>query len=243
MNDEHLPTKSKIIQHIQTLVRRLEGVPELEPVFTIIRREPGTASGLYQSYITLIIRISKLNKTEITAVKDAKQELRKNQGEVGSASKIGAADILFALNGRSGLLAELAIQSVEAKSPYYQPALDLLAERMLGGHQYKLSGKTPSDKDSATHNIIWGHTIITNPETLLHFVVCHYLERYFAEALMAHGLEFALEKDFFINGMIDTVILDGLKSAEDPIFQLWLKPKAEGGLGWITADRFASFAA
>jgi hypothetical protein len=122
--------------------------------------------------------------------------------------------------------------------------LNCLVEKGLvtGGHQLKLRGGQPSDDDPESRKVIWGHTMISNPEVLVHFMICHYMERYFAVGLADHGSELALEKDFMLNALIDVVILDHLNGNRFAnIYDIWRRSKDERGLRWINDDRLASY--
>lgn len=231
-----------IDQHLELLEARLSEVPELQPAFVIVDGNREHARDVYSEYVQLTKQMSQLNDAEIERIKGSQEALRAKDGTVGSASKIGANDILLALGKRRNLLVELADQSTNPTSPYYNAAVDVLVGRLEGGHNLKLSGKSPSDFDPESLKVIWGHTVITGPEALLHFTVCHYLERFMAEGLFAQGVELARQKDFFINALVDVVILDKINSQNpSPIFDIWVTPKEQGGLGWITQDRLKSY--
>jgi hypothetical protein len=241
MSKELAPNPQLIDEHLQLLVARLNGVPELEPAFAIIEHDPQHARDVYTDYVQLVERMSQLDETDIAKMREAQLTLRSKDGIAGSASKIGASDILSVLGDRASLLYELVDQSNNPTSLFYDPAINVLVTRMEGGHNLKLSGKSPSDFDSESLKVIWGHTVIIGPEALLHFTICHYLERFMAEGLSANGIEIARQKDFFINALVDVVILENFSvHGNSPIFELWVKSKNQGGLGWITRDRLDS---
>jgi hypothetical protein len=242
MNKELAPNPQLIDEHLKLLVTRLNGVPELEPAFAIIEHDPQQARDVYADYVQLVERMSQLDDTDIAKVRGAQSALRAKDGITGSASKIGASDILAALGDRDSLLSELIDQSTDPTSLFYDAAINVLVTRLEGGHNLKLSGKSPSDFDSDSLKVIWGHTVIIGPEALLHFTICHYLERFMAEGLSANGIELARQKDFFINALVDVVILENVSvHGNSPIFEHWAKSKEQGGLGWITQDRLDSY--
>lgn len=241
MSKELAPPESMIAQHVQMLAERLTVVPELEQVVGTFHRDPENAIDVYRTYTSLIAQMGNLDNVELSRIAASQQALQAKGGEVGSASSVGANDIVAALGEKTGLLTEIAEQSVDPQTPYYAKALDTLVTRMQGGHDMRAAGKTPSDHDPASRAVIFGHTYITETETLLHFTICHYLERYFAEALSTQGFDIAKQKDFLINALDDVVILNGLKNPNDTIFKLWSTPRDNGGLGWITSDRLNSY--
>jgi hypothetical protein len=230
--------QNEINNHIELLRQRLGEVPELQPAFALAEADPDRAVDVYLGYLSLVEHMSKLDDEELARITRSQGRLR---GELGSASKVGANDIVNALGEDRNILNVCAAQSLDPQSPHYASAVDTLVARMEGGHQLKLSGKSPSDHDPESMKVIWGHTIITGREALLHFMLMHYLERYMAEALVDRGLEPARQKDFFINAMTDVVILEGQADSDDPTFRLWLASKDQGGLGWITEDRLKSY--
>ncbi len=163
-------------------------------------------------------------------------------GNFGTASEVSADELLTELGGNKDVISTLAQSAIDPRSAHFDPALDELKRRMEGGHVLKLSGKQPNDEDPESRKVIWGHTIITNPEALIHFMCCHYLERYFAEALTDQGSQLARQKDFMLNALIDVVLVDHVGANKyDSIYKRWRSSKDEGGLGWITDDRQASY--
>jgi len=242
MSNELAPPQSLLHRHFELLEARLTGVPELRPAFAIFEETPGHASEVYMSYVDLIGSVEHLSESDLGRIAQSQQLLNRQDSESGSASKVGANDLLAAVGSRKSLLADLAAQSFDPSSPYYQPTVDSLVAKMEGGHKLKAEGKTPSDHDPESLKVIWGHTLITGDEALLHFTVCHYLGLYFSEALSAEGIELASQKDFFVNALTDVVILNHLKpDAVDPIFEVWVTPKESGGMGWITDARLKSY--
>lgn len=228
-------------KHLQTLAVKLAAVPELQPALDIIANDPAHSAYVYECYTQLIKDIPTLKQDELQRIKEAQTILRRRQGESGSASTVIVNDILSALGNQKDILSVTAEESTNQNSPYYQPALNELVKRMVGGHQLKLQCKSPSDFDPESLKVIWGHTLITDPEALLHFTICHYLERYISEALIAASIGLARQKDFLINAMVDVIILDNIQNKNTQLFQTWVTSKPEGGLGWITEDRLSSY--
>lgn len=236
----------QIQAHLATLADSLHDVPEVQPGLTLIDTDLEFAIDIYMSYCDLVGQMALLGNAELMRI-DVSQEYMRTPGrKQGSATSVGANDILRALGSDKDALVVLAEQSYEPEvsSPYYENALDVLRKRMRAGSRLKAEGGEPSDDNPASHDLIWGHTIITDPEALLHFTICHFFERFFAGALTDRGgkiAELAMRKDFLINALDDVVILNELNNRGDPaIYEMWAKPKPFG-LEWITADRMRSY--
>ena len=235
----------EISDFFRNLAPLINNVPELGPAIGLAIADPEHAADVYNTYVGVITKLSRLKGDELGRIKDAWEKLSAASGQVGSASHSNARDILFKMSKPDRInMAREATDAIYPSSKYHQATLDQFVSRLEGGHIMKVRGIKPTDGDPEADAVIWGHTQITDPEALLHFSVCHYLERYFAHVLPDQGVDFAAtEKDFFINAMIDIVILDHFSNRKfDEIFKLWLTPKADGGLGWIKQDRVDSFA-
>ncbi len=240
---EHAPTSQSIKQHYHYLEERLALIPELEPAFAIFNTAPDHVVEIYLGYTALIKDMAALTEADQLLIVQSQRKLAQQAKGTGSASTIGANHIIEALGSRKRLLIELADASTDSQNPFYASTVDSLATKLEGGHRLKMNGKIPSDHDPASLKVIWGHTVITGNEALLHFVTGHYLGQYFAEALQAAHIPFANQKDFFVNALTDVVILNYLKSGyEDPLFNVWATPKQAGGMGWITENRLKSYA-
>ena len=221
---------------------RLFKVPELQPGLDLVKNDHELANSIYKDYVSLISSMANLTDDERRIIHIAKESMMSSNGNFGTASKVSADDILTELGDRKGILADLAFLSTDSTSPYFAPALDELAVRMEGGHRLKRSGKQPSDDDPESRKVIWGHTMISDPLALVNFMVCHYMERYFAVALTEQGAQLAKDKDFMLNALIDVVLIDRLGANNfNGIYDMWSAPKDQGGLGWITQARLASY--
>lgn len=236
------PTPQEIYQHYDTLEHRLSGVPELRPAFDIYDKNPGHVSEVYLGYIGLISDMADLDAADLSLIQQSQISLRSSGKETGSASSIGANDIVTALGPRKGMLVDLANNSVNPQSEHYQDAVNNLVSKLEGGHKLSERRKSPSEHDPESLKVIWGHTLITGDEALLHFMTCHYLGLYFSEALQAEKIDFADKKDFFVNALTDVVIINHLHANNtDPMYDVWAKSKKEGGMGWITKSRRNSY--
>lgn len=226
------------------LASRLDDVPELQTIMDTAHGNPEVSTTIFGQYIDVVKRLSQLGPDEMASVRESWDKLMSGRGDVNSASKHNALDIFSKLDdaGRAEL-ANQAPQSINPESPYFEAAVSDFVARTEGGHQLKVDGKTPVDGDPASDKVIWGHTQVTDPEALLHFTVSHYLERYFSQCLAAEGVEFAANhKDYFLNAMTDVLMLDHFEENRfATIFDVWAKPRNEGGLGWIKEDRIEAY--
>ncbi|MEI6716646.1 MAG: hypothetical protein WCK87_02870 [Candidatus Saccharibacteria bacterium] len=236
-------SKLSVSQLFDQMKSRLSAVPELETALQQAVGNINAAFDNYSEYVQVIERMTRLTETERKIIQNAKRVLETQKGSVGSASKVSASDILNELGDRKVLLTEIVLQSTDVDSQYYGAAMNELVVRMERGHQLKLSGKKFVDGDPESSKVIWGHTLIAGETAMLNFVICHYLERYFAVALTDKGLKLAQEKDFFLNAMIDVIIIDHLSAHSQfgDIFDLWSRSKDQGGLGWIVHDRLNTY--
>lgn len=233
---------ARIDAHFNLLRSRLENVPELQSALELATVQPELVEDIYNGYAALITGMTGLTDTERYSIRAAKAHMLQTDSNFGTASEVSADELLAELGERKDVLTELVSSSIDPASPYTAPALDELVKRMEGGHRLKLSGKQPSDGDEESRKVIWGHTMITDSEALIHFISCHYLERYFAVGLTAQGSQLAQQKDFMLNALIDAVLVDHNGANKFAvIYDKWQTPKESGGLGWITDDRLASY--
>ncbi len=232
----------QVNDYFTTLDSRLIAVPELHASLELATSRPEFAASVYMGHVALVSHMAEITDDERQIIRAAKESMLNNHGNFGTASEVSADDLLTELGDHKGILAELAASSADPDSPSYNLAMDELIRRLEDGHQLKLSGKQPSDDDPESRKVIWGHTIITDPEALVYFMVAHYMERYFADALAKKGSRLALEKDFLLNALIDVVLVDSLSADTfGAIRKWWSDPKDQGGLGWITNDRVNSY--
>lgn len=243
MSESHLPPHDQIRNYTDLLGRRLVNVPELRPALDLAISNPDLVVRTYEAYVALIDSMAAMTEEDKLLVDHANKRLASKNTDTGSASKVSAIDLLDSV-GDAEVLSSIAKNSIDRASPFFDDAIDELIIRLEGGHQFKLAGKTPVDGDPESNKIIWGHTQITDPNALLNFTICHFLERYFAKELSARDIAIASQKDFFLNALIDVVIIDHLTLQKfKPIFELWAKPKNQGGMGWIIPDRLNSYTA
>ena len=241
---EQGPTQPQMESYFDTLRTALADVPELQIGFDLTREDPEFATTTYLGYMGLVGHIVELNGHDRQIIQSAKVWMKEHQGVFGTASEVSVDELLAELGEHVDVIPKLVSASADPESPYFQPAMAELTRRMEGGHHLKASGGNPSDSDPESKKVIWGHTMMTNPDphTLIHFMVAHYTERFFAVGLQDHGSVLATQKDFLLNALIDVVILDHLTTNRFAnIYDVWRRPKGQAGLGWITDDRLASY--
>jgi RimJ/RimL family protein N-acetyltransferase len=224
-----------------SLEARASNIPELASVMELASQDPERVYEVYSQYASILHRMAGITDDEKKQVRYVWSKLAATRADIGSASRTNVADILDRLGSEGpDIITEAALQSVDQDSPYFDRATGDLIDRMERGHQFKVEGKTPKDGDPESDGIIWGHTQITDADTLLHFTVSHYFERYFSQVLEAEGNGY--KKDFLLNAITDILILDhyGDNKFSD-VFSKWREPRSYGGLGWIKEDRLEAF--
>lgn len=237
-------TIEQIRQFFAFMKPRTSETPELQVAMDRALNNPEHATIVYGQYIAIIDRLAHLSSAERNQIQESWDRLMSSRGEANSASSHNALDVLSRLDvlGKA-MLAQASISSVDLSAQPFGAAVDDFATRTKGGHEMKLRGEAPTDGDPASDKVIWGHTQITDPEALLHFSIAHYLERYYSQVLPELGVEFAAsQKDYFLNAMTDVLMLDHFGDNKfAAIFEEWVKPRAEGGLGWIKEDRIKAY--
>jgi hypothetical protein len=141
---------------------------------------------------------------------------------------------------------------------FYHAIVDLVV-RMGRGHELKEQGRTPKDGDPEFDQAIFGHTLGLGPDALLHFTMCHFMERIFAASFSKDESlevrELASQKDMFLNAMGDLIKLNTTKALFKDESQLtkkeqgylrianiWGKSRVDGGVEWFSDEKKAMFA-
>ena len=85
---------------------------------------------------------------------------------------------------------------------------------------------------------IWGWRTLKSETAKIHATIEHFMQQ-----TLYKTVENDWEKDGLLAAMADAAIIDKLKHPDkpSPIFDLWRKKKANGGLGWISDKRFQAF--
>lgn len=221
-------------------------IPELASMAIYARQNPDKVSHIFRQYVGLVESMAKLSGYQLGRIDDIAEKLEQSREDSDhmSASRLDATDVIGGLDqvGRDSL-ANAAKDMIKPESEFYDVAFDQMVEMLEKGHRMKVAGKTPRDGDPESDQSIWGHTQITDPEAMVHFIFSHYAERYLSRVLAEHGLDFAMtEKDYFINAMTDTLLTDRFTLNKfGEVFEMWLKPRAEGQVGWISPDRHQAY--
>ena len=223
----------------------LSDIPEIRPAIELANSDPGYVADIYAEYVDIIRQLSNLDYAEQDLIQRSWAKLIANGGEIGSASQISAIELLARLSDSQILRPGYeAAKAITPESEQRNAAVSDLATMLEAGHWRAIEGKQLTDGDPEADVVIWGHTEISDPDALVHFVICHFLERYFARLIVSTSSDPKLpQKDFFINAMADVILLDhfGLNHYIE-IFEMWATPKDQGGLGWLKLDRIDSFA-
>lgn len=239
MNDNKI-SRVQVEQFFDLLKTKLSAVPEVQSAITLANEHPDKAQKIYQEYLEIILQIPLLTTGQLTTIRNARNSLNKGNEAI-SASHSDSKGLLEATLGKIDI-PQAALRSLDQTSQYFVLAVDELAKRLEGGHAMKVSGKQPVDGDPESDRVIWGHTKMDNANALLHFVICHYLERYVSEELKGQSIAIGFEKDYFLNAMTDVLILDYLGSNKyADLMALWMLPKDQGGLGWISIEMVAAY--
>jgi hypothetical protein len=205
---------------------------------------PEKFADIVEVYINLIECLGNYNEKDIELIGQANKLMREKKVPNTSASSLRANLLLESLddNQRKNLI-NTAVEAFNPKSPFYQKALNQLANMMYEGHKMFASGGTPRDGDPASDKVIWGHTQArkdVDPIVLVHFIVSHYLARFFAHAFDSN--EITENKDAFLAVLTDVVLLEETKKPNSTgVLGVWLTPREKGGLGWINQEQVNAY--
>lgn len=129
------------------------------------------------------------------------------------------------------------MQHLDVEDVEFNMALVTLESMMHNAQTLKREGRKPVDGDPLSDEAIWGYTQIIAPETQVHFVIGHLLER--LASVLWSSLAETGHKDWLLDLMSEIILLNAAKQGfakKDVMFQMWSTPKVEGGLGWISTD-------
>lgn len=234
----------QVMSFFTELQSRLGGVPELTAAMELALANPEQTYSLFKQYVGVVQKLSQMTPEEMTHVQASWNKLMSGRSGANSASKHNALDVLQLLDTeqRAEMVNE-ARESVDHNSPYIEAAMTNFVEMAEGGSKLHAAGVTLKDGDPQSDKVLISHTKITNPEALLQFTMSHYMERYFSQILAGQGVEFAAhQKDYFLNAMTDALMLDHFGDNKyREVFDMWAKPRDQGGLGWIKQDRIDAY--
>ncbi len=227
--------------HFGRLHSALQQVPQLQEAFNAMDTDSAILNTAVQRNLgqaALLADISDLNSDDYDWSSRAKALWV--SGVWGSASDVSAAELHDTAQDHSINLTHVALQSLAGTDATYMVVMDRLLGRLMGGSKLALTGAIPQDGDPRFDVVIWGHTLITDRDSLLAFVGAHFTCMYVAETLMAAGVTNADQKDYAISAMIDIAIMRGLRHPDDTIYKLWSSPKPNA-YGWVSTDRLRAF--
>ncbi|HKY74041.1 MAG TPA: hypothetical protein VJ246_01870 [Patescibacteria group bacterium] len=234
-NLSHLPELQKTVEIVQG--KAVEGDAFTENPSRYIRHT-------YIQYLRIIKDLATLKPEEVELIRTANTRSAERGISTNSASH-GGADYFLDILGteKQQKVLGAVLESANAQSNIFQTALEDLSARMTRGHELAEVGAQISDGASADADFaIWGHTKGLTPEAMVHFVLCHFLERTFT-AQFIHDQdedirELVSRKDTLLAAMGDVIRLRNAQGVADPyIVTMWEKDRDQGGLKWNRQSR------
>lgn len=198
---------------------------------------------IFMDYIALIESTINISPDDLEVIKQASILINLQNAEKGKRSETNTLDLL-ALLSRLEIndLSEIMRASFNQEAPFHLEAMNQMMRMMRNAQELKAKGIKPQDGDRLADEAIWGYTQINYTRAQVHFLICHYLERYFVAILRKKGIYLPRDKDFFLGALTPIVILKFIRYINSPnqklgempeILTLWVNPKANGGLGWV----------
>lgn len=214
-----------------SLQQRTETIPEIRGALELAAGNPMLLDGISSRYRSLLQGMSEFDEEDLAAAAEIRAALEAHPDEF-SASTSRLVDVHEALGDNYGqFMSALFEASTDDNSDTTQHGLADYIQRLEKGHQLKVQSHAIADGDEESDRAIWGHTLIQDPEAMLHFLLIHYLERVACAEMRAAGIELGNQKDFFLNGMIDAIIIDRHQNYDD-LFTILATDREEGGVGW-----------
>ena len=236
-------TPATIAIYTEKLSEALSIVPEITEALTWLNENPSLFIDILEEYLMLLSHIDNLEESHVQIITAADRLRQERNIKKNSASHISMEEFLHAIESSDEILSDLAHQAFSADTLNLDQALQQLATLMSNGHKMFERGGTPMDGDPASDSVIWGHTQFKKdikPEVATHFIVSHFLSQYFLYALKEHAI--LKEKDDFFVPLTSAPLLHMVTSSEKlSITEAWSTPRPEGGLGWLTEDRIATY--
>lgn len=223
----HLPELSETLKKLRALE-----IPELGD-------SPEQAiAGIYIEYLRTVRDLATLREEDIALIRKANAESTVRGISKNSAAHGGADYFLDTLDleGRTQLL-ESVLRASNPESPEFVTGLQDLVSRMTAGHDYAIAGVelvdgASEDVDKAIH----GHTKGLQPYAMVHFVLCHFLERVFtavfSQSERREVQEMVKRKDTLLAAMGDVIRLRKAQGKAYRITPMWEHSRAGGGLQW-----------
>jgi hypothetical protein len=176
-------------QSVQKVALALSDLPELNSTqdrfhlnHQVVPTEVAYNFGIiFVEYLKIVRDLSCLSETELVYIHQA-NELSSQRGIGSNSASHGGADYFAKVLGPEKLkqVFNVVQQAGFPNSTDFNNGLSDLTNRMTLGHTLSLQGETLTDGASAQADFaIHGHTKGIQPEAMVHFVMCHFLERVF----------------------------------------------------------------
>ena len=242
-------SRNLVIQVQKTVGRLPELQPTiktiLDPISEVLPRIDSLRyiQSTYLNYLRLIRTLTKLSPEDKILISKANAECAEREIGSNSAAHGGADHFLDTIGpeNKQSLLT-FAMKAADPNSLTFTNALQDLDDRMTLGHELSVTGEKLTDGNPKADTVIWGHTKGLQPKAMIHFVICHFLERAMTQ-IFAHQdsstvKDMAAHKDFFLNSLGDVIRLQAAKGKISPeIYELWRLPRNQGGLQWNSDEK------
>ncbi len=242
---------------IQEVIEHLRHLPELKEAIRAVEDKNNIFFGMdpfeyiskwYTEYLFIIKDISTIQKSDINKVRVANIQCKVLGIAHGTAARGGLEDFLETLGSEGQKRLFVAItQGVNPQSSIFTEAVNDLSHRMTEGHRLAKKGGELSDGASKEADYaIWGHTKGLQPAAMVHFVLCHFLERVFTAQFSRYPdtkvRDMVRQKDTLLAAIGDILLLrNAQEKVNKDIIALWTTSREKGGLQWISKDRVNLF--
>ena len=231
---------NEIARNIKTFKKPFSQWPEMRNIVAYGEAKPldvqKEIKHTFVDYLKIIKQVSRIPKSDINIIQQANAEIGDNQDGLTK----GTPAFLEKIGEHRKNLVPLIANSVHPDSPSYKTITKRIIRLMGNAQQISEEDLKLPKKDGLPQfdRSIWSYRIINSDEGKIHATIGHYM----SQALF-NKIEGNWEKDDLLAAMTDVIILNKLKQPDkpSPIFDLWRKPKADGGLGWISEKRLQAF--
>lgn len=225
---------------------KLCSVPEVSKTCEWMTGHTSELSTIIKEYVSLITKLDGYGKEQLIWIEKA-TFLMMTQEQITNASSLKANDFLLTRANPNQSFRATAVQAFNSRNVSYEPALSQLAEMMWLGHEMFAESETPRDGDPRSDRVIWGHTQVradASPDILAHFIIAHYLGRFFSKTFAIEGEHrLAENKDAFLALATAAFLLEEVQNpgSTGSIRNVWLTSKNDGGLGWISQGQLNAY--
>ena len=227
---------------------QLSQFAELSPSIERIAREPFDLMRIYGKYRSYVNRLAHLTDTDLYLLRELEKEHPDHRGAFHFIQKLGQ-DRLQKSATSPGIKV-LLDQAIHPDVPTYQEAARELITMMKAAETLS---SNPHDAPG-TENMIYGYKVIKDKpedkfhhrryaENIVHFVLCHFMERMLFKKIQPANPDISWRKDDFLGALGDIImIVDeekrklGEHHNNTPEFRIWASSKEDGGLGWISFE-------